>query len=283
MPDSTQNFLNFGGRLTGLREPLLMGILNVTPDSFYDGGKHTAEEQQHMQVDFMLSEGMDILDVGAYSSRPGAKHVSEKEEWDRLEPALKMIRRKFNKLVLSLDTFRAEIARRAVEEYGVDMINDISSGFMDDRMIDTIARLEVPYVMMHMQGTPQTMQLKPEYQNVVEEIMDFFVLRIFQFRKRGVKDIIIDPGFGFGKTIDQNYEILRKLDSFRIFNLPILVGLSRKSMIYNFLNQKPEDALPGSIVLQVMALQRGAGILRTHDVGVADMCRKLVFKDMAML
>lgn len=260
------------------KAPKVMGILNLTPDSFYDGGRLRDIEAVKVRVEEMIGEGMDILDAGAYSSRPGAKHISVEEEWDRLEPILAMIQGNFGSCLVSVDTFRSEIARRAVEDYGVSMVNDISAGTMDVKMADTVARLNVPFIAMHMRGTPQNMQVNPEYSNLMGEIVGFFLQRIGVLRLAGVKDIIIDPGFGFGKTLDQNYEILARLDMLRILDVPIMVGLSRKSMIYNLLGQSPDDALPGTIALQVIALQKGAGILRAHDVAEAVYCRKLVEK-----
>jgi len=269
---------NCAGRLVDFSSPLVMGVLNITPDSFYDGGRYLTPEAAEGRLASMIKEGADIMDIGAYSSRPGAADISAREEWDRLEPVLKMVSSKFPDTLVSLDTFRSEIARKSVEEYGVSIVNDISGGRFDDRMAETVASLGVPVIIMHMQGTPRTMQLKPDYHDLTGEITDFFSERIGFFTKAGVKDIIIDPGFGFGKTLDQNYEILAKLDAFKIFGVPILAGVSRKSMIYNYLDQEPEAALPGSIVLNVIALQKGAGILRVHDVKEAVICRKLLEK-----
>ncbi len=278
MLKETQKYINCKGRLVDVSKPLIMGIMNVTPDSFFDGGKYPTSDDQERRVEDMIGEGMDILDIGAYSSRPGAKQISQEEEWSRLEPLLKRIQNKFENQLLSIDTFRSEIARRAVEDYGVSMVNDISAGSLDDQMFDTITQLQVPYIMMHMKGTPLTMQDNPQYTDMMSEIFLFFNLRIKTLRDRGLRDIIIDPGFGFGKTLDQNYELLGKLDQFKVFNLPILVGLSRKSMIYKFLDQNASEALEGTIALQVIALQKGAQIIRTHDIAAANICRKMVKK-----
>jgi len=278
MLDESPMFLNCQGRLVDLSKPLIMGILNLTPDSFYDGGKFTGLDEQEKRVKEMIGQGMDILDVGAYSSRPGASHISSDEEWYRLEPLLKILAEKFENLNYSIDTFRSEIAGRAVLDYGACMINDLSAGSLDPKMFETAAKLNVPYILMHMQGTPQTMQDNPVYRDMISEIIDFLNIRIKTLRDMGLKDIIIDPGFGFGKTMDQNYELLGLMDQLKIFNLPLLVGLSRKSMIYKFLDQGPSDALAGTIALQVIALQKGARILRTHDIQDAVICRKMVEK-----
>jgi dihydropteroate synthase len=270
--------INCGGRLIDLSRPLIMGVLNVTPDSFYDGGRYLNPESAGQRVSQMRDEGMDILDVGSYSSRPGAGNISSQEEWDRLEPVLKMVTARFPDMLISVDTFRAEIARMAVEDYGAGIINDISGGRFDKAMAGTAARLGVPVIIMHMQGSPQTMQVSPSYDDLTGGLIEYFSERIALFREAGVKDLIIDPGFGFGKTLDQNYELLARMEIFQFFDIPVLAGLSRKSMIYKFLGQSPEDALPGTTVLNVIALQKGALILRVHDVKEAVICRNLVEK-----
>ncbi len=270
--------LNCRGRLLDVNRAQIMGILNITPDSFYDGGRFSNIGLCDKRVAEMITEGMDILDIGAYSSRPGAVDISLEEEWKRLQPVLDLILKKYSQLFVSIDTFRSEIARRAIEDYGVGIINDISGALMDDKMPELAASLNVPYILMHMKGSPQTMQNNPAYDDVLEEIMVYFIERIARLKGAGVKDIIIDPGFGFGKTLDQNYFLLNKLDQFKIFEKCILVGVSRKSMIYKFLNQKPAEALTGTITLQTIALQKGAGILRVHDVKAAVECRNLFDK-----
>ena len=214
----------------------------------------------------MISEGADIIDVGGYSSRPGAPHISEKEELERIIPSLKWIRKEYPDLILSVDTFRSAVARRVIEEFRVDIINDVSAGEMDPRMFETIAKLQVPYIIMHMKGTPQNMMEMTHYDDMIKEIMDYFSRKYNLLRKMGVKDIIIDPGFGFGKNLQQNFLLLKNLEQFKIFELPIMVGLSRKSMIYKTLETKPEEALNGTTVLNTLALNKGANILRVHDV-----------------
>lgn len=257
--------LNCNGRLLLLDEPLVMGILNATPDSFYEKSRFSSEKQLLLQVEKMLSEGADIIDAGGYSTRPGAKNISEKEELQRLIPAIKIILKKFPRIIISADTFRSEVAKAAVEN-GASIINDISGGTSDKKMFETVAKLGVPYILMHIQGTPQTMQNNPQYKNVTKEILFFFAEKTKQLKELGVKDIILDPGFGFGKTLEHNYEILKNLNDFKIFELPILAGFSRKSMINKVLHTKPENALNGTTVLNTMALMKGAKILRVHDV-----------------
>ncbi|MGE0088638.1 MAG: dihydropteroate synthase [Bacteroidales bacterium] len=254
------------GKLMDLSEPKVMGILNLTPDSFYDGGRHNSTEKVLQYVGNMVSEGLDILDIGAYSTKPGAKELSEKEELDRLIPVLKLLKSEYPDLILSVDTFRSEIARIAVADYSVDIINDISAGDMDKKMFEVIAKLNVPYIMMHMQGTPQTMQLNPEYKNVVKDVIQYFSEKVSRAKLLGINDVILDPGFGFGKTMEHNYQLLRYLPDFRIFELPLLVGLSRKSMIYKTLNTTPDESLNGTTILNTLSLLGGATILRVHDV-----------------
>lgn len=266
--------LNIKGRLVSAGDPMIMGILNVTPDSFYDGGRYTEEDSIKCRIDSILEEGADIIDIGAYSSRPGATDISVEEEWKRLEKALSLIFKMHPDAVVSVDTFRSEIARKAVEA-GAAMVNDISGGDSDTDMFSTIADLHVPYIMMHMQGTPQTMQDSPRYNNVTNDILELFNLKINRLRELGVKDIILDPGFGFGKTTIDNYDIMNNMEKFRIFGMPLLVGVSRKSMIYKTLNTDAAKSLNGTSVLNTIALIKGAAILRVHDVREAVECVKL--------
>ncbi|MBI9065710.1 MAG: dihydropteroate synthase [Salinivirgaceae bacterium] len=243
-----------------------MGIINITPDSFYSASRTINDASILTKVEQMLDDGADIIDLGAYSSRPGAKHISQDEEWERLSKPLELIRKKFPEIVLSVDTFRSSIAKNAVNYFNVDMINDISAGEMDAKMFSTIAELNVPYIIMHMKGNPENMQTNPIYEHLMREVFLYFAKKVETLKSLGVSDIIIDPGFGFGKTIDHNYELLSKLDEFKIFEVPILVGLSRKSMIYKFLNSTPEESLTGTITLNTLALTKGVQILRVHDV-----------------
>ncbi|MBI9053373.1 MAG: dihydropteroate synthase [Bacteroidales bacterium] len=261
--------INCKGELIDLSFPKVMGIVNITPDSFYDGGKYTSAESLISQIDKMILEGCDIFDIGAYSSRPGTQGVTEDEELKRLSIALKVIREKFPKIIISVDTFRSNIARQVVQDFDVDIINDISAGEMDKKMFETIAELRVPYIMMHMQGTPENMQENPQYENIVKSIVMYFSKKIDELSLLGVNDVILDPGFGFGKTLDHNYQLLKHLDDFKIFELPILAGVSRKSMICKPLEIKPQDALNGTTVVNTLALMGGANILRVHDVKAA--------------
>lgn len=263
---SRKSTINCNGELLDLSEPKVMGILNITPDSFYDGGKYSSMDLIINQVKEMIKNGCDILDIGAYSSRPGAKEISVNEEINRLMPVLEKIREEYSDLIISVDTFRSEVAKKVVNEFKVDIINDISGGNLDEKMFDTIAELKVPYIMMHMKGTPKNMQENPFYENVVKEVMAYFSEKVEKLKLMGVNDIIIDPGFGFGKTIGHNFQLLKYLDDFKIFELPILVGVSRKSMIYKFLDITPEMALNGTTALNTLALSGGANILRVHDV-----------------
>ncbi len=273
-----KNSINCNGTLVSLEKPIVMGILNVTPDSFYDGGKHSDIEKIKQQISKILSEGAKIIDIGAYSSRPGAKHISEKEELSRLIPVLELINKDYPDTIISIDTFRANIAEISIRDYNVSIINDIASGDMDDAMFGVIAKYNVPYIIMHMQGNPQNMQQNPGYDNVVNEIIDYFVKKISELKLLGVHDIIIDPGFGFGKNLEHNYEILNKLEDFKVLELPLLAGLSRKSMIYKFLDCTPKDALNGTSVLNTLAISKGASILRVHDVKEAVEAIKLYEK-----
>lgn len=251
-----------------------MGILNATPDSFYNQGKGSSPEALLKAAEKMVHEGAFILDIGAMSTRPGAEMISVEEEWQRLEKGIRLIRKAFPKMVLSVDTFRAEIAKRAATE-GIDMINDISAGEMDADMLKTVAGLNLPYIAMHMQGRPQTMQIEPRYDDVVREIVDYFIQKTAAIEQAGIKDVIIDPGFGFGKTTAQNYQLLMALNQFQILDKPILVGLSRKSMIYKVLGNTAAEALNATTALNMLALQNGADILRVHDVKEAMECVRL--------
>lgn len=259
-------YINVNGRLMDLSEAQVMGILNITPDSFYANSRKQTEEEIILRVRQIIDEGASIIDIGAYSSRPNAENITPAEELKRLRFGLEIIHRIAPDAVISVDTFRAEIAEACVEEYGVAIINDIAAGEMDAKMFETVARLNVPYIMMHMQGTPQDMQLTPHYENVVKEVFMYFAEKVDKLRSLGVKDIILDPGFGFGKTLEHNYELLNYLDDFKIFELPLLVGVSRKSMIYRLLGTTPDEALNGTSILNTIALMKGANILRVHDV-----------------
>lgn len=260
--------INVNGTLMDLSVPKVMGILNVTPDSFYAESRVQGERAIIDRVAQILDEGGDIIDIGAYSSRPNADDVSTEEEMRRLDVALRIIEREFGnkRLVLSVDTFRADVARMCVEEHGVAMVNDIAAGEMDGGMFAAVAHLRVPYVMMHMKGTPANMQDSPHYENLFQEVFFYFAERVDRLRQMGANDIILDPGFGFGKTMEDNYRLMANLDKFEVFGLPVLVGVSRKSMIYRFLGITPQEALNGTTVLNTVALLGNASILRVHDV-----------------
>ncbi len=266
---SGKSLINCRGTLLDLSYPRVMGIINVTPDSFYRGSRQASLEEIRRQSDRMVEQGADIIDVGGYSSRPGAVHISQQEELNRLLPALEEIRKNHPEVIVSVDTFRPEIARIVVKDYQADIINDISAGEMGPGMFEAVADLQVPYIMMHMKGTPQDMKQKAHYEDMMREIFLYFSAKVDQLRKMGLNDIILDPGFGFGKTISHNYELLNRLADFQVFGLPLLVGLSRKSMIYKVLGLNPEEALPGTIALNTLALNKGANILRVHDVKAA--------------
>lgn len=268
--------LNIKGNLLHLDTPQVMGILNVTPDSFYAGSRKQTEEEIAMRAESILNEGGTIIDIGGYSSRPDAAEVSEEEEMARLEMALRIITRNYPDAILSVDTFRSAIARRCVEEFGVAIINDISGGELDTDMFPTIAKLKVPYIMMHMRGTPQTMQQFTNYTHLTADILQWFAERVEKLYQMGANDIIIDPGFGFSKTLEQNYELMRHLSDFRLLELPLLVGISRKNMIYKLLGGTPSDSLNGTIALNTFALLNGADILRVHDVRAAVETVKIV-------
>ena len=270
--------LNLRGKLYSLCEPKIMGILNVTPDSFYAESRTSDEEHIAARVQQLMDDGADMIDIGGYSSRPGADDVSPEEEMNRLRRGLRVVRRLYPEVPISVDTFRADVARMCVEEEGADIINDISGGMMDRQMFRTVARLGVPYILMHMQGTPDTMQQAPHYDNLRREVMLYFAERIDRLCQMGVKDIIVDPGFGFGKTLEHNYELFHHLDDFNLFNLPLLVGISRKSMIYKLLGGTPQTSLNGTTVLNTIALMKGVHILRVHDVKEAVEAKRIVMK-----
>lgn len=274
----TPLFINVNGHLMDLSEPQVMGILNVTPDSFYAGSRGVTESYIVNRLHQLVDEGASIIDIGAYSSRPEAEDVSMEEEMTRLRHGLSLIRKHQPDAIVSVDTFRADVAKMCVEEYGVAIVNDISAGQMDKDMYPTIARLGVPYIIMHMKGTPQNMQNNPQYEHFLKEIFYFFSEKVQKLRDLGVKDIIIDPGFGFGKTLEHNYELMNHLEEFSLFELPLLVGISRKSMIYKLLGITPEEALNGTTTLNTIALLKGAHILRVHDVKAAMEAVKIVTK-----
>lgn len=260
--------MNAGGKLIDLSSPKVMGILNITPDSFYDGGRHNTVGTALAQAEKLLTAGADILDLGAYSSRPGAADVSAVEESTRLLPVIEAILTRFPEATLSIDTFRADVARASIAA-GAHIINDISGGTLDDEMFATVAHLQVPYILMHMRGTPDTMQQLTDYDDVVREVNLFFGKQVAALRQLGVRDIILDPGFGFAKTLAQNYELLSRLETLHMHGTPILGAVSRKSMIYKKLDIKPEDALNGTTVLNTALLLKGVHILRVHDVKAA--------------
>jgi dihydropteroate synthase len=273
-----QTTLNCNGTLLDLKTPIVMGILNITPDSFYDGGKYLSEKNILQQVEKMLSEGAAIIDIGGMSSRPGAAIITAAEESNRVLPVIQFIKKEFPRVVLSIDTWRSEVAKSCFEE-GINIINDISGGQFDEYLFETVASFKnVPFILMHLKGTPATMQIAPHYDNLLEEILQYFIAKAGRLRELGVKDIVLDPGFGFGKTLDHNYEILKKMHVFKIMDMPILAGLSRKSMIYKYLDVSPQDALNGTSALNMIALQQGAKILRVHDVKEAIQVIKLFKK-----
>ena len=264
-----------------LGEPQVMGILNVTPDSFYSASRKNTEQEVVERVQAILAEGGSMIDIGAYSSRPGADDVSAGEEMARLRGGLKILRSIAPDAVVSVDTFRADVAKMCVEEYGVQIINDISGGELDERMFETVAELGVPYILMHMKGDPQTMQNGPHYDDLLAEMLRYFGTKVQQLHELGVKDIILDPGFGFAKTLEHNYELMNRMQDLRVLELPMLVGISRKSMIYRLLGTSPEEALNGTSVLNTLALLKGASILRVHDVKEAVEVVRIVKKMLA--
>ena len=268
--------MNLRGRLVEIDRPWVMGIVNVTPDSFYSGSRATDELTLVGRVRQLIAEGADVLDIGACSTRPGSQSVDAQAEMDRLQWALGIIRREAPVVILSVDTYRADVARRCVEDWGVDIINDISGGTLDDAMFKTVAQLHVPYVLMHMRGTPDTMSSLTDYDNVTADVLEWMARRIDDMRQMGVADIIADPGFGFAKTVEQNYELLARLEAFHALNAPLLVGVSRKRMIYTPLDCTADEALNGTTIVNTLALERGAHILRVHDVRAAVEAVKLV-------
>ena len=267
--------INCKGTLVDFSSPKVMGILNITPDSFFDGGKYQHKKAILTQTEKMLKEGATFIDVGAYSSRPSADHVSEEEELRRILPAVALLLREFPDIYLSIDTFRSRVAKKTIEA-GAAVINDISGGNMDALMFKTIAQLQVPYILMHMQGTPQTMQNHPRYEHITTDLIQFFSEKIDELRRLQINDVIIDVGFGFGKTILHNFQLLKELHHFQTFNLPLLAGVSRKSMLYKTLNIHPNDALNATTSANTIALLHGANILRVHDVKEAVECIKIV-------
>lgn len=273
--------INVGGKLMDLGEPQVMGILNVTPDSFYSASRKNTEQEIADRVQAILAEGGSMIDIGAYSSRPGADDVSAEEEMDRLRGGLKILRNIAPDAVVSVDTFRADVAKMCVEEFGVQIINDISGGELDSRMFDTVAALGVPYILMHMKGDPQTMQNGPHYDDLLAEMLRYFGTKVQQLHELGVKDVILDPGFGFAKTLEHNYELMNRMQDLQVLELPMLVGISRKSMIYRLLGTSPEEALNGTSVLNTLALLKGASILRVHDVKAAVEVVQIVKKMLA--
>ena len=267
--------INCKGKIIDLSSPKVMGILNLTPDSFYDGGKYKNNSEILSQVYMMLKNGATFVDVGAYSSRPGAVDISVEEEQNRLLPIIELIIKEFPEILISIDTFRSQVAKLGIEA-GAAIVNDISAGKLDSNMIPTVAKLHVPYIMMHMKGTPQTMTKETKYENLIEDIIFYFSERLAETKKHGIIDTIIDPGFGFAKTREQNFKLLSHLELFKNLDKPLLVGLSRKSMIYKTLNATPNEALNGTTILNTVALQKKANILRVHDVKEAVECIKLL-------
>lgn len=267
--------LNVNGKLIDLSTPKVMGILNITPDSFYSNSRTKTIDDALTKAAQFLNEGATFIDIGGYSSRPGAQDISAEEETDRLVPVVEVLAKEFPEAVISIDTFRAKVAEATILA-GAHIINDIASGDMDEKMFETVAKLQVPYMMMHMQGTPQNMQQNPVYDNVLLEVIDYLAEKVAALKALHIHDVIIDPGFGFGKTTDHNYELLNRMEAFKIFKLPVLVGFSRKGMIYKTLGTTAADALNGTTVLNTIALQKGANILRVHDVREAVECVRLV-------
>ncbi|TLP77049.1 dihydropteroate synthase [Maribacter sp. ACAM166] len=266
--------INCNSKLISLHQPKVMGILNVTPDSFFDGGKYKDDASILQQVEKMILDGAMFIDVGAYSSRPGALEIDENTELERIVPIVKLILKEFPKAILSIDTFRSRVAEECVQQ-GAAIINDISAGQQDENMLPTVAEMGVPFIMMHMRGTPKDMQQKTNYKDLMKEIILFFSERLASAKAMGIKDIIIDPGFGFAKTLEQNYQLLHQMKLLQLIDHPVLAGISRKSMIYNLLNTNAENALNGTTALHMTCLQNGAHILRVHDVKEAMECVKL--------
>ena len=262
-------------KLLDLSTPTIMGILNLTNDSFYDGGQHNSIKKALLQTEKMLDDGAEIIDIGAYSSRPDARHIGLAEEWERIEKTLQIINKNFPNILISIDTFRSEIARRCIDN-GADIINDISAGNLDHKMFDVVTELNVPYIMMHMKGTPQNMQKKPHYKCIEKEVIEYFYSKVKYLNDKGFKKIIIDPGFGFGKTIEHNYKLLNNLEKLHVLKLPIMIGISRKSMVYKVIETDAKNAINGTTVLHTFGLNKGVSILRVHDVKEAVECVKLI-------
>lgn len=269
-----KSFLNIRGQLYALGSPKIMGILNITEDSFFDGGNYIQIDSQLQQVEKMLNNGADIIDIGAQSTRPGATEIGEQMELNKILPSITAIRKRFPEAIISIDTWYSKVAKAAFEA-GADIINDISGGQFDEKMFETISQIQIPYILSHTLGRPGVMQDNPQYNNVLKDVILFLSKQINQLNLLGVNDIIIDPGFGFGKTLEDNFELLNQLNHFAFLEAPILVGLSRKSMIYKSLNNDPKDALNGTTALHMIALKQGAHILRVHDVKEAKECIQL--------
>lgn len=273
----SKSTLSINGKVLELNEPKIMAILNITDDSFYDGGRYISEVSIRSQVENLISQGSDIIDIGGYSSRPGAMDISPALEFERLQTGIRIVRSVSTDIPISIDTFRADVAKKCLD-LGANMINDISAGELDSNMFEVISAYKIPYTMMHMRGTPQNMKENTTYSNMIIEIFNFLGKKLSQLTQIGLKDVIIDVGFGFSKTIDQNYELLRNLELFGMLNAPVLVGVSRKSMIYNVLNISPEEALNGTSVLHTIAILKDVGILRVHDVNKAKEVVSLINK-----
>lgn len=271
-------FINISGNLIDLTTPIVMGVMNITSDSFYSGSRVSVEKEALKRAEQILQEGGAIIDIGGQSTSPTSKMLSSTEEWSKVSPILGAVRKAFPDAVISIDTFYADVARQAVEQFGVNIVNDISGGEIDAKMFETVAQLQVPYILMHMRGTPQTMQQETDYSNLIQDIYHYFSKKTTELNQLGVKDIIIDPGFGFSKTLHQNYQLMNYLKYFDIFDAPILVGISRKSMIYKFLKTTPEESLNGTTVLNTFSLLSGAHILRVHDVKEAADTVRLIDK-----
>jgi dihydropteroate synthase len=261
-----KNSINLNGQLLDLTKPVVMGILNVTPDSFFDGGKYKTEKKVLKRAEEIQEQGGAVIDIGAVSTQPGAEGISTKDEIERLLPAVRAVKKEFPNAFVSIDTYRSWVALKVIEECGPCMVNDVSGGNFDANMFETIGKLGVPYVLMHMLGTPLKMQDNPEYNDIIRDISMFFTEQVKKLTRAGVMDVIIDPGFGFGKNLEHNYELLNRLDSFKVFQLPLMVGVSRKSMVYKALNVTPNEALNGTSIVNTLALMGGADILRVHDV-----------------
>lgn len=277
----TNNNILLKNKLFDLSSPKIMGVINLTPDSFYSGSRQQNISQSLNKAEEMIENGADIIDIGAQSTRPGAKSITYDEEWQRLEPFLKEFRKNDSETIISIDTFWSEVAKRAVENYNVDIINDVSGGNIDNKMFDTIANLNITYILMHMRGTPEIMMQKTDYSNLMSDIINDIAKKLNLLHHKGVHNVIVDPGFGFAKDLNQNYVLLNHLEDFKILGVPLLVGLSRKSMIWKHLHISPEDSLIGSVVLNTIALLKGANIIRVHDVEAANQTIKLISKTLS--